>query len=66
MKFKKMFYREWKGKRHETTTLAKIYNKIAQIGLTEQWIDIHQETNIFANRVYYRILPKSCSSTFVI
>jgi hypothetical protein len=36
MTFRKMFYRGWKGKRHETRTLAKIYNKIAQIGLTEQ------------------------------
>jgi hypothetical protein len=35
-----------KRQRHETTTLAKIYNKLAQIGLTEQWIYIHQETNI--------------------
>jgi hypothetical protein len=32
-----MFYRGWKGKKHQTTiltTLAKLYNKIAQIELT--------------------------------
>jgi hypothetical protein len=33
MKFRKMFYEGWKGRRHQTTTLAKMYNKIAHIEL---------------------------------
>jgi hypothetical protein len=36
MKFRKMFYRGRKGRRHQTTTLVKMYSKIAQTELTEQ------------------------------
>jgi ribosomal protein S24E len=60
MKCRKMFYRRGKDRRHETTTLAKIYNKMAQIGLIDnEFIYIRKQTYLqtrFTTEFFQRVV----------